>query len=206
MLPAFPSSALVGQGRPRPTRLLGLINQGCGGVLVRGTKGVAKTTAVRALAALLSPLPLVELPLGATEDRVLGSLHLEKALRGERALEPGLLAAADGGILYVDEVNLLPDHLVDVLLDAAASGVHHVEREGLSLRHAARFLLVGTMNPEEGELRPQLLDRFGLAVDVSDLTDAGARAEAVRRRLAYEADPAAFRAAWQAEEAAESER
>jgi magnesium chelatase subunit D len=206
MLPSFPFSAIVGQERLKHALLLGMIQPSLGGVLVRGTKGVAKSTAVRALAALLPPLPLVELPLGATEDRVLGALHLEKALRGERALEPGLLAAADGGILYVDEVNLLPDHLVDVLLDAAASGVHRVEREGLSLSHAARFLLVGTMNPEEGELRPQLLDRFGLAVDVSDLTDAGARAEAVRRRLAYEADPAAFRAAWQADEAAESER
>jgi magnesium chelatase subunit D len=206
MLPSFPFSAIVGQERLKQALLLGVIQPSLGGVLVRGTKGVAKSTAVRALAALLPPLPLVELPLGATEDRVLGALHLEKALRGERALEPGLLAAADGGILYVDEVNLLPDHLVDVLLDAAASGVHVVEREGLSLRHAARFLLVGTMNPEEGELRPQLLDRFGLAVDVCDLTDAGARAEAVRRRLAFEADPAAFRAAWQAEEAAESER
>src|SRR5437870_1342212 len=206
MLPSFPFSAIVGHERLKQALLLGVIQPSLGGVLVRGTKGVAKSTAVRALAALLPPLPLVELPLGATEDRVLGALHLEKALRGERALEPGLLAAADGGILYVDEVNLLPDHLVDVLLDAAASGVHRVEREGLSLSHAARFLLVGTMNPEEGELRPQLLDRFGLAVDVSDLTDAGARAEAVKRRLAYEADPAAFRAAWQAEEAAESER
>src|SRR5262249_6860041 len=158
---------------------------------------VAKSTAVRALAALLPTLPLVELPLGATEDRVLGSLHLEKALRGERAFDPGLLAAADGGILYVDEVNLLPDHLVDVLLDAAASGVHRVEREGLSLTHPSRCLLVGTMNPEEGELRPQLLDRFGLVVDVADLADAGLRAEAVRRRLAFEADPTAFRADWQ---------
>jgi magnesium chelatase subunit D len=206
MRPSFPFSAIVGQERLKQALLLGVIQPSLGGVLVRGTKGVAKSTAVRALAALLPPLPLVELPLGATEDRVLGALHLEKALRGERALEPGLLAAADSGILYVDEVNLLPDHLVDVLLDAAASGVHRVEREGLSLSHAARFLLVGTMNPEEGELRPQLLDRFGLAVEVSDLADAGARAEAVRRRLAYEADPAAFRAAWQAEEAAESER
>jgi Mg-chelatase subunit ChlI len=206
MLPSFPFSAIVGQEPLKRALLLGVMQPTLGGVLVRGTKGVAKSTAVRALAGLLPPLPLVELPLGATEDRVLGSLHLEKALRGERALEPGLLAAADGGILYIDEVNLLPDHLIDVLLDAAASGVHRVEREGLSLSHTARFLLVGTMNPEEGELRPQLLDRFGLAVAVADLADAGERAEAVRRRLAYEADPAAFRAAWQAEEAAESER
>jgi magnesium chelatase subunit D len=206
MLPSFPFSAIVGQERLKQALLLGVVQPSLGGVLVRGTKGVAKSTAVRALAALLPPLPLVELPLGATEDRVLGALHLEKALRGQRALDPGLLAAADGGILYVDEVNLLPDHLVDVLLDAAASGVHRVEREGLSLRQAARFLLVGTMNPEEGELRPQLLDRFGLAVDVADLSDAGARAEAVRRRLAFEADAEAFRAAWQDAEAAEAER
>ncbi len=203
---SFPFSAIVGHDRLKHALLLGLIQPGLGGVLVRGTKGVAKSTAVRALAALLPPLPLVELPLGATEDRVLGSLHLEKALQGQRAFEPGLLAAAHGGILYIDEVNLLPDHLVDVLLDAAASGVHRVEREGLSLSHAARFLLVGTMNPEEGELRPQLLDRFGLVVDVADLADAAERAEAVRRRLAYETDPAAFLAAWRAAEEAEAER
>jgi len=205
MLPSFPFSAIVGQDRLKCALLLGVIQPSLGGVLVRGTKGVAKSTAVRALAALLPPLPLVELPLGATEDRVLGALHLERALRGERALEPGLLAAADNGILYVDEVNLLPDHLVDVLLDAAASGVHRVEREGLSLSHPARFLLVGTMNPEEGELRPQLLDRFGLAVDVADLSDPAERAEAVRRRLEHEANPDAFRAAWQAAETAEAE-
>src|SRR5262249_58932818 len=145
-------------------------------------------------AVVTRPVPLVELPLGATEDRVLGALHLEKALRGERAFEPGLLAAANRGILYVDEVNLLPDPLVDVLLDAAGSGVHRVEREGLSLAHPARFLLVGTMNPEEGELRPQLLDRFGLVADVTDLGDVQERAEAVRRRLAYDADPDGFAA------------
>src|SRR5262245_16128342 len=175
MQACFPFTALVGQDRLQQALLLGVIQPTLGGVLVRGTKGVAKSTAVRGLAALLPPVPLVELPLGATEDRVLGALHLEKALQGERALEPGLLAAADGGILYVDEVNLLPDHLVDVLLDAAASGVHRVEREGLSLSHAARFLLVGTMNPEEGALRPQLLDRFGLAGDVSALNHASRR-------------------------------
>src|SRR5262249_39008484 len=190
MRPVFPFPETVGQDRLKCALPLGVIQPSLGGVLVRGTKGVAKSTAVRALAALLPPLPLIELPLGATEDRVLGSLHLEKALHGQRAFEPGLLAAADGGILYIDEVNLLPDHLVDVLLDAAASGVHRVEREGLSLSHPARFLLVGTMNPEEGELRPQLLDRFGLAVDVADLADPGDRAEAVRRRLAFEGNPA----------------
>jgi magnesium chelatase subunit D len=229
----FPFSALVGQENLKRALLLGVIQPGLGGVLIRGTKGVAKSTAVRALAALLPPIetiagcpfqrrpgetlsawplpedaavvsrpvPLIELPLGATEDRVLGELHLEKAMRGERALEPGLLAAANRGILYIDEVNLLPDHLVDVLLDASASGVHRLEREGLSLTHPARFLLIGTMNPEEGELRPQLLDRFGLAVDVTDLTDPALRAEAVRRRLAFESDPEAFAARWQADNA-----
>jgi magnesium chelatase subunit D len=234
----FPFSALVGQAGLKRALLLSVIQPLLGGVLVRGTKGVAKSTAVRALAALLPPLevvagcpfhrapgedvpdwplsadaptvtrpvPLVELPLGATEDRVLGSLHLEKALRGERAFEPGLLAAANRGILYVDEVNLLPDHLVDVLLDAAASGIHRVEREGLSLRHPARFVLIGTMNPEEGDLRPQLLDRFGLVVDVTDLADPAARAEAVRRRLAFEADADAFAATWQGADRAEAER
>src|SRR5947209_4389335 len=201
MLPSFPFSAIVGQDRLKRALLLGVIHPALGGVLIRGTRGVARTTAVRALAALLPPLPLVELPLGATEDRVLGSLHLEKALRGERAFEPGLLAAANRGILYIDEVNLLPDHLVDVLLDAAAGGLHRVEREGLSLVHPARFLLVGTMNPEEGELRPQLLDRFGLAVDVTDLTDAGDRAEAVRRRLAFDTDAATFAAEWRGADA-----
>src|SRR5262249_23001515 len=150
--------------------------------------------------------PRVELPLGATEDRVLGTLHLEKALRGERAFEPGLLAAANRGILYIDEVNLLPDHLVDVLLDAAASGTHVIEREGLSLRHPARFVLIGTMNPEEGDLRPQLLDRFGLVVDVEDLSDPAERAEAVRRRLAFDADPAGFAGAWRAADEAEAAR
>jgi magnesium chelatase subunit D len=238
MPPSFPFSALVGQAALKRALLLAVVQPALGGVLVRGTKGVAKSTAVRALAALLPPIetvagcpfrrapgedvpdwplpvdapvvtrpvPLVELPLGATEDRVLGSLHLERALRGERTFEPGLLAAANRGILYVDEVNLLPDHLVDILLDAAADGVHHVEREGLSLRHPARFVLVGTMNPEEGDLRPQLLDRFGLAVDVADLADPADRAEAVRRRLTHEADPAAFAAAWTEAERAEADR
>ena len=157
-------------------------------------------------ATVLRPVPLVELPLGATEDRVLGTLHLEKGLRGERAFEPGLLAAANRGLLYIDEVNLLPDHLVDVLLDAAAGGIHRVERDGLSLSHPASFLLVGTMNPEEGELRPQLLDRFGLAVDVTDLADPADRSEAVRRRLAFEADPVGFQETWRDADAAEAER
>jgi len=234
---SFPFSAIVGQQTLKRALLLGIIQPSLGGVLIRGTKGVAKSTAVRALASLLplietfagcpfqrapgeaipdwplppeSPIvkrsvPLVELPLGATEDRVLGALHLEKALRGERAFEPGLLAAAHRGILYIDEVNLLPDHLVDVLLDAAASGLHRVEREGLSLTHPSRFVLVGTMNPEEGELRPQLLDRFGLVVDVADLDELEERAEAVRRRLAYEANDEAFVAAWRKADADEAE-
>jgi magnesium chelatase subunit D len=238
MQPCFPFSALVGQETLKRALLLGVIQPALGGVLVRGTKGVAKSTAVRALAGLLPaietvagcpfqrragedipawplpasapvvhrPVPLVELPLGATEDRVLGALHLERALRGERALEPGLLAAANRGILYIDEVNLLPDHLVDVLLDAAAAGVHRLEREGLSVTHPARFLLVGTMNPEEGDLRPQLLDRFGLVADVADLAEPASRAEAVRRRLAFESDPGGFAACWREADAREAEK
>jgi magnesium chelatase subunit D len=238
MQPSFPFSAIVGQEMLKRALLLGVIQPALGGVLIRGTKGLAKSTAVRALAGLLPdietvagcpfqrrpgeeivawplptdaptitrPAPLVELPLGATEDRVLGSLHLERAVRGERVLEPGLLAAANRGILYIDEVNLLPDHLVDILLDAAASGMHRLEREGLSVSHPAHFLLIGTMNPEEGDLRPQLLDRFGLAADLADLTDAEQRKEAVRRRLAFEADPAGFAAAWQKADAREAER
>ena len=143
------------------------------------------------------PTPLAELPLHATEDRLIGSLHIERTLRdGERRFEPGLLASAHRGILYVDEVNLLPDHLVDALLDVAASGVNVVERDGVSVRHASRFILVGTMNPEEGELRPQLLDRFGLFVHVRGIEDATTREEIVRRRLAFDSDRAAFRAAW----------
>ena len=152
------------------------------------------------------PTPLVELPLGATEDRVLGALHFEKALRGERALEPGLLAAANRGILYIDEVNLLPDHLVDGLLDAAATGIYRLEREGLSLAYPARFVLIGTMNPEEGDLRPQLLDRFGLAVDVNDLSDPALRAEAVARRLAFETDAEGFADSWHHADRDEAER
>src|SRR5205807_3696143 len=152
---------------------------------------------------VLRPARLVELPVGASEDRLVGSLDLQRALtEGVKAYEPGLLAAAHRGVLYVDEVNLLHDHLVDLLLDAAAMGTSHVEREGVSVRHAARFLLVGTMNPEEGELRPQLLDRFGLTVEVAAPRDADVRAEVVRRRFAYDADPAGFAAAWAEEEAA----
>ncbi|WP_237774070.1 VWA domain-containing protein [Actinosynnema sp. ALI-1.44] len=209
--------------------LLNAVHPGIGGVLVRGEKGTAKSTIVRALAALLpavdvvpgcrfacdpaNPDPacpdaphdgvdqraarLVELPVGATEDRLAGSLDLERALtEGVRAYQPGLLAAAHRGVLYVDEVNLLHDHLVDLLLDAAAMGRAHVEREGVSISHAASFLLVGTMNPEEGELRPQLLDRFGLTVHVVASRDVAVRTEVIRRRLAFEADPAGFAAQW----------
>ncbi|RJF72194.1 VWA domain-containing protein [Deinococcus cavernae] len=177
-----------------------------GGVLIRGDRGAAKSTAARGLAALLPPLqdgragPFVNLPLGATEDRVVGTLDLDAALRGEARLKPGLMAQADGGLLYIDEVNLLPDHLVDVLLDVAAMGVVRVQRDSLSAEAAARFALVGSMNPEEGGLRPQFLDRFGLCVDVAAPLDAVNRAEIVRRRMSFEANPHAFTARWQSEE------
>ncbi|MFF2082187.1 magnesium chelatase subunit D family protein [Nocardia sp. NPDC058176] len=200
----FPFSAVVGQERLQLALILSAVHPGIGGVLVRGEKGTAKSTVVRALAQLLPPVVdetgarparLVELPVGATEDRVVGSLDLERVLRdGEQAFRPGLLAAAHHGVLYVDEVNLLHDHLVDVLLDAAAMGRVHVERDGVSHSHPARFVLVGTMNPEEGELRPQLLDRFGLTVDVAASRQVDTRMAVVRRRLDYEADPAGFAA------------
>lgn len=202
----FPFSAVVGQERLQLALILCAVHPGIGGVLVRGEKGTAKSTVVRALAQLLPPVVdesgarparLVELPVGATEDRVVGSLDLERVLRdGEQAFKPGLLAAAHHGVLYVDEVNLLHDHLVDVLLDAAAMGRVHIERDGVSHTHPARFVLVGTMNPEEGELRPQLLDRFGLTVDVVASREVDVRMAVVRRRLDYEADPAAFAAAY----------
>jgi magnesium chelatase subunit D len=238
----FPFSAVVGHDDLRLALLLNAVHPGVGGVLVRGEKGTAKSTAVRALAALLPALHvvpgcrfgcspadpdpgcpdgphatggasetraarLVELPVGATEDRLVGSLDLERALsEGVRAYQPGLLADAHRGVLYVDEVNLLHDHLVDLLLDAAAMGRAHVERDGVSVSHAARFLLVGTMNPEEGELRPQLLDRFGLAVEVRAARDVETRVEVVRRRLAFEADPARFAASWADAEAGTAAR
>jgi magnesium chelatase subunit D len=231
----YPFSAVVGLDDLRLALVVNAVSPAVGGVLVRGEKGTAKSTVVRALAALLPPVDvvqgcrfscdpsapdpscpdlaahgapdtrparLVELPVGATEDRLVGSLDLERALTtGVSAYEPGLLAAAHRGVLYVDEVNLLHDHLVDLLLDAAALGTSYVEREGVSVRHAARFLLVGTMNPEEGELRPQLLDRFGLTVEVAATRDPDERAEVVRRRLAYEAAPEAFAQEWSAADA-----
>ncbi|MCA2218815.1 VWA domain-containing protein [Jidongwangia harbinensis] len=237
MPPSYPFSAVVGLDDLRLALLLTAVSPAIGGVLVRGEKGTAKSTVVRALAALLPeldvvrgcrfacdpdapdtdcpdgphapdaphghrPAALVELPVGATEDRVVGTLDLQRALAdGVKAYEPGLLAAAHRGALYVDEVNLLPDHLVDLLLDAAAMGRAHVERDGVSVKHAARFLLVGTMNPEEGEPRPQLVDRFGLVVTVAAPRDVAQRAEVVRRRLAYEADPETFAARFTAADA-----
>jgi magnesium chelatase subunit D len=192
----YPFSAIVGHDRLRLALLLCAVRPEIGGVLIRGEKGTAKSTAVRALADILAAVDgasLVELPIGATEDRVVGSLDLQKVLRdGEHAFSPGLLARAHGGVLYVDEVNLLHDHLVDVILDAAAMGRVHVERDGVSHSYESRFVLIGTMNPEEGELRPQLLDRFGLTVDVHASRDVDVRVDVVRQRLAYEADPVAF--------------
>jgi magnesium chelatase subunit D len=188
-LARFPFSAVVGQGEARLALLLAAVDPGIGGVLLRGDKGSAKSTLARGLAGMLpGGAPFVELPLGATEDRVLGTLDIKAALAdGATQFRPGLLSAAHGGVLYVDEVNLLPDHLVDVLLDVAASGVNRVERDGVSHSHPARFVLVGSMNPEEGELRPQLLDRFGLSVEIKSPTDPLARAEVVRRRLTHDA-------------------
>ena len=228
----YPFSAIVGQEDLKLALLVNAVSPEVGGVLVRGEKGTAKSTAVRALASLLPgirvisgcpyscdpdapdpecpagphppdasaetrPVRLVELPVGASTDRLAGTLDIEKALsEGRKAFEPGLLAAAHRGILYVDEVNLLSDHLVDLLLDVAAMGVNYVEREGVSVRHPSRFILVGTMNPEEGELRPQLLDRFGVTVEVSGSPDTADRVEVVRRRLRYEADPEEFSREW----------
>ncbi|SFW71319.1 putative cobaltochelatase [Amycolatopsis australiensis] len=232
----YPFTAVVGLPDLRLALVLSSISPAVGGVLVRGEKGTAKSTMVRALAGLLPgvevvdgcrfscdpaapdplcpdgphdgasshrrPAKLVELPVGAAEDRVIGSLHLERALaEGVTDFQPGLLAAAHRGLLYVDEVNLLHDHLVDTLLDAAAMGRATVEREGVSVSHAARFVLIGTMNPEEGELRPQLLDRFGLTVEVASSRDPEQRVEVVRRRLAYEADPDGFATQYAEEDA-----
>lgn len=228
----YPFSAIVGQERMKRALILNAINPQIGGVLIRGERGTAKSTAARALAALLPPLevvefcrfncdptrpdmfcdecrdrlqasgslptasintPFVDLPVSATEDRVVGTLDIEKAIqKGERHFEPGVLAAANRGVLYVDEVNLLDDHVVDLLLDSAAMGVNVVEREGISFQHPARFVLVGSMNPEEGDLRPQLLDRFAHAVDVIGLTNPGDRVEILRRRINFEQSPELF--------------
>ena len=209
--PGYPFSAIVGHDRLRLALLLCAVRPEIGGVLIRGEKGTAKSTAVRALAAVLTQADpgakLVELPIGATEDRVVGSLDLQKVLRdGEHAFSPGLLSRAHDGVLYVDEVNLLPDHLVDILLDAAAMGRVHIERDGVSHSHESRFVLVGTMNPEEGELRPQLLDRFGLAVDVHASREVAVRSAVIRRRLDYEADPAGFAARYGAEDSGLADR
>jgi len=194
----FPFSAVVGQEDVKLALLLNAVDPAIGGVLLRGQKGSAKSTLARGLARLLrDDAPFVELPVGATEDRLVGTVDLQAALtHGERRFQPGLLAQAHEGVLYVDEVNLLPDHLVDVLLDVAAGGVNRVEREGVSHEHPSRFVLVGSMNPEEGELRPQLLDRFGLAVDVAASTDPDERAEAVARRLDFDRNPIAFLERW----------
>jgi magnesium chelatase subunit I len=231
----FPFTAIVGQQAMKQAMVLTAIDPGIGGVLVFGDRGTGKSTAVRALAALLPPIavvegcpvnsahpsqcpdwagvtdsrivsrptPVIDLPLGVTEDRVVGALDIERALtRGEKAFEPGLLARANRGYLYIDEVNLLEDHIVDLLLDVAQSGENVVEREGLSIRHPARFVLVGSGNPEEGELRPQLLDRFGLSVEVTSPRDIDTRVEVIRRRDAYENGHDAFMRKWRPKDAA----
>ncbi|CAN5525900.1 hypothetical protein BH10ACT1_BH10ACT1_40700 [soil metagenome] len=202
--PVFPFAAVVASDEAKLALLLAVVDPRLGGVLLRGDKGSAKSTLVRSLAALLPEGGgLTELPLGATEERVAGSLDLAAALGGDGVrFSPGVLALAHEGLLYVDEVNLLADHLVDLLLDAAASGRNRVERDGVSHSHEARFVLVGSMNPEEGDLRPQLLDRFGLAVDVRSPVEPAVRAEVVRRRLAFDDDPSAFTARWAVETAA----
>lgn len=246
MRAVFPFSAIVGQDDMKRALLIAAVDPGIGGVMVFGDRGIGKSTAVRALAALLPamravkgcayhcdpdadagacaedcpsraakgavktellPTPVVDLPLGATEDRVVGALDLEQALtRGEKRFEPGLLAKAHRGFLYIDEVNLLEDHLVDLLLDVAASGENVVEREGLSVRHPARFVLIGSGNPEEGELRPQLLDRFGLSVDVKTPTVLADRVAVVRQRDAFDRDPKTFVATWARKDAKVRER
>jgi magnesium chelatase subunit I len=243
----YPFAGIVGQAELKLALLLCVVDPTIGGIMVMGHRGTAKSTAVRALAALLPPVkavtgcpyncaperpaglceqcqpsgkgkkasstrarprshsipvPVVDLPLGATEDRVCGTLDIERALtQGIQAFAPGLLAHANRGFLYIDEVNLLEDHLVDVLLDVAASGVNLVEREGMSVRHPARFVLVGSGNPEEGDLRPQLLDRFGLHARITTITDIAERVEIVKRRRAYDADPAGFAQTWEKEQA-----
>lgn len=242
----YPFAAIVGQENMKSGLILNIINPTLSGVLIRGEKGTAKSTAVRALAEILPEIEViedcpfqlsleedhdvcrgcmrlecrkkvfdgktvktvrrkikvVELPVGATEDRVVGTMDLEHALKkGEKQVEPGLLAAAHRGILYVDEVNLLDDHVVDVLLDSAAMGVNTIEREGVSFSHPARFTLVGTMNPEEGELRPQLLDRFGLCVNIEGIQDPDERVTIMEQRIAFDEDPESFALKWEDESA-----
>ncbi len=236
----FPFTAIVGQEKMKKALILNAVNPNLGGVLIRGEKGTAKSTAARALANLLpvidvvkdcpfncsaekvnemchscfaryeagEKLPaverkvrVVELPLGATEDRVIGSIDMEKAIKkGEKHFDPGILADVNRGILYVDEINLLDDHIVDVMLDAAAMGVNYIEREGVSFHHPARFILVGTMNPEEGELRPQLLDRFGMCIEVEGISDPAQRVQVMQRYMAYEKDHHEFEHKWDEEE------
>jgi Mg-chelatase subunit ChlI len=236
----YPFTAIVGQDRMRRALVLNAVDPRIGGVLIRGERGTAKSTAARALAVLLPSVrivadcrfgcdpdkpgtfcteckertergeqlpvstratPFINLPVSATEDRVVGTLDIEKAIqKGERHFEPGVLAAANRGLLYIDEVNLLDDHVVDVLLDSAAMGMNIVEREGISFTHPARFILVGTMNPEEGDLRPQLLDRFALSVEIRGITETRERMAIMERHLAYEASPEAFREQWQPKE------
>jgi Mg-chelatase subunit ChlI len=232
----FPFTAIVGQERMKRALILNAVDTRIGGVLIRGERGTAKSTAARALAALLPHVkvvqecrfgcdpdkpstwctecreraegskklpvaerstPFVNLPVSATEDRVVGTLDIEKAIqKGERHFEPGVLAGANRGLLYIDEVNLLDDHVVDILLDSAAMGVNTVEREGISFAHPARFILVGTMNPEEGDLRPQLLDRFALSMDIVGIRDARERMTIMERNIAFEKDAEAFRKQW----------
>ena len=235
----YPFAAIVGQEEMKTALLLSIVMPSLGGVLIKGEKGTAKSTTVRAAAALLPdlhavrgcachcdpvspelycdacqerraegelaaedvPMRVVELPVSATEDRVVGTLDMEAAIRhGRKEFEPGILAAANRNILYVDEINLLEDHIVDILLDSAAMGVNTVEREGISYAHPARFVLIGTMNPEEGDIRPQLLDRFALSVTVAGEREAETRVEVIRRRIAYERDPDAFAEMYAAEQ------
>ncbi len=242
----YPFTAIVGQERMKRALILNAVEPRIGGVLIRGERGTAKSTAARALAALLPQVkvvddcrfacdpdhpdtwctecrervargeelpiakrrtPFVDLPVSATEDRVVGTLDIESGIqKGERRFDAGILAAANRGLLYIDEVNLLDDHVVDVLLDSAAMGMNIVEREGISFNHPARFILVGTMNPEEGELRPQLLDRFALSVEIHGIRNARERVQIMERNLAFEQDADTFRQEWLAREEELSKR